>query len=81
MSISRTKFSVNFSSLEYWDVGSTFLTLTNKCDWNTIPLIDIAKIRSEEASVDEISERSVLLLDRISFDEGEIHAGKKIKPE
>lgn len=79
MSISRTKFSVNFSSLEYWDVGSTFLTLTNKCDWNTIRLIDIVKIRSEEASAEEISERRVLLLDRISFDEGKIHAGKKNK--
>ncbi len=79
MSISRTKFSVNFSSLEYWDVGSTFLTLINKCDWNTIALIDMIKIRSEEASADEISERRVLLLDKISFDEGKIHAGKKNK--
>ena len=79
MSISRTKFSVNFSSLQYWDVGSTFLTLTNTCGWNAVPLIDIVRIRSEEASSEEISERRVLLLDRISFDEGKIHAGKKIK--
>ncbi len=79
MSISRTKFSVNFSSLEYWDVGSAFLKLTNSCVWKTRQLIDIIDIRSDEASAVEISEKKVLLLDRISFDEGKIHSGKKVQ--
>ena len=71
------KFSVNYSSLKFWDVNSTFLKITNRCKWETKPLSNLVDIRSEEASSIEISSGTIKLLDRISFDEGKIHAGKK----
>ena len=77
MGLSQKRFSVNFLDIDFWDVNSNYLTLTNCCKWKTCPLSQLAKIRMEEATGVEIATQKILLLDRISFDEGKVFAGKK----
>ncbi len=75
------RFLVNFSDIDFWDVNSSYLKLTNYCEWTTYPLSQLVKIRMEEATKEEISTHSILLLDRISFDEGKVFAGKRLQTQ
>lgn len=51
----------------------------NHCYWLTIPLSEITTIRFEKATEHEIRNAQILLLDRISFDEGKVYAGNRDK--
>lgn len=72
------KFAVKFSSMSDWSVSTNFLNLTNRCNWDVRPLFRITKLRSEIANDNEINSGAILLLDRISFEEGKIYAGSRI---
>lgn len=70
-------FAIKSSRIFDWSVSTNFLSISNQCNWDVIPLCRISTIRSEIANQDEIDSWSVLLLDRISFDEGKIYAGSR----
>jgi type I restriction enzyme S subunit len=70
-------FAIKYSGILDWSVSANFLSLSNQCNWVVIPLCRISALRSEIATCDEIDSRSVLLLDRISFEEGKIYAGSR----
>ncbi len=61
-------FAIKSSRIIDWSVTTNFLSLSNHCNWDIIPLCRISTLRSEIANHDEIDSWSVLLLDRISFD-------------
>ncbi len=75
--VSSKVFSSNFSAIQFWDVRSAYLSLVNHCAWEKTPLGLLVTIRNDEATKDEIEKGAVLLLDRISFDEGKVYSGKK----
>jgi len=68
-------FRISFSDLLSWDFRSNYLNAINQCKWPTKSIDDIAGLRLDIALNEEISTGAVLLLDRISFDEGKIFAG------
>lgn len=70
-------FAVWWKDFSYWQVRALRLALTNRCNWTTVRLSDIADVRNEVVPDDEIRAGSVNLLDRISFDEGTIFFGKR----
>lgn len=75
--ISKRILACDYSSLLSWDYASNYLHAINTCTWSTVPLSQVAVIRLEPASDDEIQSGAVSLLDRISFDEGRVFAGKR----
>lgn len=78
--IDRSKvFRIPFSELLSWDFRSNYLNAINQCKWPTKSIDEIAKLRLDPASNEEISTGAVLLLDRISFDEGKVFAGSHTK--
>ena len=76
---SRRFFSCSFSQLLSWDFDSNYLHRINHCYWPTILLSEITTIRFEKATEHEIRNTQILLLDRISFDEGKVYAGNRDK--
>lgn len=75
--IKQRAFAVWWKDFGYWQVHSLRLSLTNKCNWPTVRLGEIAVIRSEIVSKNELAAGKVKLLDRISFDEGKVFFGKR----
>lgn len=72
-------FGITFQDLrDYWEVRSIRISLTNRCEWNTVRLGDISQIRFEVASEQELQTGNTQMLDRISFDEGKIFFGKRV---
>ena len=65
-------FSCSFSQLLSWDFRSNYLYAINYCSWPIIPLSEITTLRFEVSTKSEIENHQVLLLDRISFDEGKV---------
>ncbi|HOJ15941.1 MAG TPA: hypothetical protein PLC43_02055, partial [Caldisericia bacterium] len=53
------------------------ISLTNRCEWDTVRLGDICKLRFEIVSEQELQEGKIELLDRISFNEGKVFSGKR----
>ncbi|MHB0924735.1 MAG: restriction endonuclease subunit S [Bellilinea sp.] len=71
-------FGVLFKDMgRFWEVSSNHISLTNRCEWGTVRLMDVCKLRFEIITEDELQEGKVELLDRISFDEGKIYSGKR----
>ncbi|MGA4497513.1 restriction endonuclease subunit S [Bacillus bombysepticus] len=70
-------FSVLFKDFKYWQVTSLRTAVTNRCFWPTVRLGDICKIRTEVIPDSEIYSGNIHLLDKISFEEGKIHSGKR----
>lgn len=68
-------FAVWFHDLSLWEVRSNLLAATNYSNWPTCPLYKIASVRSDIIPPQEIRSGKVLMLDRVSFDKGEVHAG------
>ena len=60
-------FAVWWKDFSYWQVRALRLALTNRCNWTTVRLSDIADVRNEVVPDDEIRAGSVNLLDRISL--------------
>lgn len=77
--IAPRAFAVWWKEFNYWQVRSLRLALTNKCNWPTVRLSDVAVVRNEVVSDDEIEDGRVNLLDRVSFDEGKVFFGKRTK--
>ena len=72
-------FGITFQDLrDYWEVRSVRISLTNRCEWDTVRLGDISKMRFEVASEQELQTGETQMLDRISFDEGKIFFGKRV---
>jgi len=76
---SRRFFSCSFSQLLSWDFSSNYLYAINYCSWPVIPLSEITTLRFEVSKKSEIENQQVLLLDRISFDEGKVFAGNRVE--
>jgi len=70
-------FAVPLADLGLWTPRAAYLLGRNRCDWPTRPLREIVRVRFEVVPEDEIEASTTHLLDRISFDEGRIHAGKR----
>lgn len=70
-------FAVWWKDFSYWQVRALGLALTNRSNWPTVRLGEIAKIRSEIIPDEQIQDGTVNLLDRISFDEGKVFSGKR----
>jgi type I restriction enzyme M protein len=68
-----------FSDLSLWGVHGLHLSLTNISQWNTVSLGNVCDLRFEVISPEEINSKEVQLLDKVSFDEGKIFAGKRTK--
>jgi len=77
--VNHKAFVVWFNNLEQWQVRTLWLARINRCHWPIIPLFDVAKLRSELVSKEDIELGKVVLLDRISFDEGKVHAGERTR--
>ena len=80
ISLSRTSpkvFAVLFKDFKYWDVRSLYISMTNRCNWTTVPLASVCKIRFDVVPEEELRTGIIKLLDRISFDEGKVFAGKR----
>lgn len=77
MTASPRSFAAWFSDVKSWDVRSTGLRLIKVCHWPTIRLGSVSAIRFEIIPDSDIKAGSVDLLDRISFDAGEVHSGKR----
>lgn len=75
----RRLFSCSFSQLLSWDFSSNYLNAINYCSWPVTPLSKIVTLRFEVAAKSEIIDKHVLLLDRISFDEGKVFAGNHVE--
>jgi Restriction endonuclease S subunits len=60
-----------------WDFNSNYLNAINHCSWPVTPLSKISSMRFEMATKNEIETGQVLMLDRISFDEGKVFAGNR----
>lgn len=75
---SPKKFALKFSCASDWSVSTNFLSLINRCKWEVRPLSRVSKLRNEIAIEEEIKSSAILLLDRISFEDGKIHAGSRI---
>lgn len=73
----RRAFAVWFKDLDRWDVRSLILLMQNHCGWQTETLGTLCKIRSEIVSSAQRESSKIQLLDRISFDEGRVHSGKR----
>jgi len=71
-------FALKFSCASDWSVSTNFLSLINRCKWEVRPLSRVSKLRNEIAIEEEIKSSAILLLDRISFEDGKIHAGSRI---
>lgn len=69
--------SCNYSALLSWDYASNYLQAINYCSWPTEPLSNVAKIRNDPATQDEVESGDIDLLDRISFEEGRVFAGNR----
>lgn len=72
-------FGVWWKDFNYWQVRSLRLALTSKCNWPTVRLGEIASVRTEIVPSEAVEKGSINLLDRISFDEGKVFFGKRIK--
>lgn len=78
-SIMPHAFAVWWKDFGYWQVRALWLALTNKCYWPTMRLSNVVAVRNEVVSDVELLEGRISLLDRISFDEGRVFFGKRIK--
>jgi len=71
-------FGVHFKDLlSYWEVRSVRISITNHCEWETVRLGDVCRVRFDAIPEEELLSGDVKLLDRISFDEGKVFAGKR----
>jgi hypothetical protein len=77
--VNHKAFAVWFNKLEQWQVRTLWLARINRCHWPIVSLSDVAKLRSEVVSREDIELGKIVLLDRISFDEGKVHAGERTK--
>lgn len=71
-------FGILFQDLrDFWEVRSIRISLTNRCEWNTVRLGDVSQMRFEVVPEQELQTGKTQMLDRISFDEGKIFSGKR----
>ena len=75
--INKRILACDYSRLLSWDFASNYLDAINTCSWPTEPLSQLVIIRKDQATQIEMESGGVLLLDRISFDEGRIFVGSR----
>lgn len=71
-------FGILFQDIRnFWEVRSIRISLTNRCEWDTVRLGDVSQMRFEVVPEQELQTGETQMLDRISFDEGKVFSGKR----
>lgn len=78
-SIQSRAFAVRWKEFDYWQVRAVRLSFTNKCRWPVVQLGDLVTVRNEVVTDAEICDGGVMMVDRISFEEGKVYFGKRTK--